>query len=323
MTEGRELVEELEEKGGLLGVLKEVLNKYNELGKEATKIWREAFRGSKVRISTNRIGVYYALMKAQYKRAKRHRKRELEKYLKEFENLYNIYKSIDAEEIRRLIRKGSYVYRLSSAEYNVFLKKLHEWIAEVWNYFVPKKDELSRIDMLKDVYKFVDKMILTVIDFSTVYTGEKNPAEYEFILSCFIHVENYVHYSAEYYEPTGKLPIAIAYLVEVMEALAEDVDYACVYPTVHVGNWEDEFYTNIISGLKDRDIEFLLKVGQFGYDLQNDVEELESLEDKFPSEFIVYDYMRGVVRRYLTAILEWDFLKLSISEIVSRYGTRS
>jgi len=327
MVSAIDLVDELEKKGGILNILKDYISKLETLSKKATEIWGKAFPASKRKIEIWEIGRFYGLFKGIYKRVKPDRKNQLKPLLEEYERIYREYKRltehIDLSIVNNLIREGERVYKLPKANYRIFLYNLHNWLRKVYLYFTVRKSKLEPI--IPDIYKFIDKMIYIIIDVSTEYIGPKNPASFEFILACFIHIENFVHESPEYYEPIGQIPVAIAYLLDVLEHLAAEYEYDVVYPTVHIGRWKDEYYVEPFAeseeleadAIADRVIRQL--AAQVGIDIKENISILNYLEQKFPAYFLVYDHLRGVVRREAQALLPWDFLKLSIEDITKYF----
>ena len=326
MVTAIELKRELEEKGGILNILKSYLNKLENLAKKATEIWRKAFRSTRT-ITYKEIGRYYGLFKGIYRRARPETKKRLEPYMKEFEKIYREYKkltrNIDLSKIEYFVRRGEFVYNLPKVNYRVFLYNLHEWLSELYLYFMVRKKQIEPI--IPDIYKFIDKMVHIIIDVTTEYTGEKPvPGSFEFILSCFIHIENFVHESPEAYEPLGPLSVAEAYLLEILEKLVDEYDYIIVYPGYHIGVWVDHYYSypQVPSGTEaESEVKTVVLdlASQIGIDVKNDLAILEYLEQKFPAYFLIYDHYRGRERRSAKALLPWDFLKLPIDEIIKMF----
>lgn len=321
-----DLIKELESKGGLLGILKSYMNTLKSLSEEATRIWRSAFPGSLVTIDIEEIPRFYATFSAIYARARRDRRRQLEPYLKQYEDLYKRYRelidNIRIRDLERLISDGERAYNFSKSDPRLFLLNLHRWIANLFSYFMPLKPNAEK--SIPDLYKFLDKMVYVLIDVSTEYTGQKPPGAFEFILTCFIHIENFVHKSTVSIEDIGIIPVAIEYLLDLLEKLVEEHGYLVVYPGHQAGSWLTttgiEPYTPIESDAASEAKRNILRMAsQIGIDVKDNIAILKTIYDRFPAKFLIFDYYRGILRREAEAKLPWDFLGLPIETIVNEF----
>lgn len=325
MVDAITLVNDLTSRGGMLSILKEYLSRLDKLAERATDVWRRAFPGSTVVINRRYIGRFWALFRAIYVRARPQRRAQLspllEEYRKIFEEYLNLTKNISVSDIEGLVQSGERIYGYPKTNYRLFLYNLHRWIRDVFLYF-STRDARSAIP---DIYNFHDKMIHIIIDVSTEYTAGKPPGSFEFVLSCFIHIENFVHKSSESYEPYGIVPVAIAYLLEVLERLVEREAYLIVYPGYAMGSWETNYYIlplvsseELVAASTAKEV-IRIMASQMGIDIKDDYAELKTITQEFPAYFIIYDHHRGVVRREREATLPWDFLGLSVEDIVERF----
>jgi len=329
-----ELIEEYKSRGGLLGLLKEYVNKLNEYPKRLYEIWRSAFPTTRVtKIDLHEVGRYYGLFKGILARVRPERKATLEPYFREFERVYNELREFmpfSYTIIENLIKEGEDVTDINHyADYRFFLADLHEWINKVCFIFGVHRNSIEK--HFPDFYKYAYKMIKIVVDISTDYVG--NPrlkGSFEFTYGTFVHIENFIHISSKALD-TGIFMPYLMYIINLMLELSRLHAYDIVFPSIYggrsKGDW-DVTITEIPFEVTEEDLPYevsdriVAMAAQIGVDVKDHYAELTKISttlgryiDEFPAYFVILDYLRSKVRVEASAILPWDYFKYPVGEV--------
>jgi hypothetical protein len=347
MVSARDLIDQYRKRNGLLGLLREFRNRLTTtFSNQATQIWRSAFPNTTVRnIQYRDIPRFFALFIAIYSRAREPTRRRIEPYLNQYRDLYNRYRQISdilpISLLDEFITMGEDLRMVINGEnYMTFLITLHEWINRVVYTFSLGENILKPI--YPEFYDYYNKMVKTLIDISTDYVGTGGKGAFEFILGTFVHIENFM------YEVTNDLQIGtfepfVLYNIKVMRSLSIVSGYDVVFPSYlfseeqrtlgygSIGDWEYLLRISPHEDLSDTDAAVVEKdmialAAQIGVEVKDDVSELKKRDDQnkkmidvFPSYFYVIDYLRGVDRVIMRALLPWDYLRYSIEDTVSMF----
>ena len=333
-----DLIDEYKDRGGMLGLLKEYMKKVEELSNKLYEIWKKAFPRTRVTgIKPSEAGRFYGLFRGILSRARPERRKELNKYFKEFEKVYKELRELmpfPYSVIKDLINRGEKIYNINNyTDYKVFLKDLHEWINDVCYVFGIHRKSIEKY--FPDIYKYIYKMIKVVVDISTEYVG---PAvakgvrgAFEFTYGTFVHIENFVHVSSKELD-TGIFMPYLMYIIMLMKELAAEYAYEIVFPAEFgggaIGDW-DIVLTQLPFEVTNEDLPYEVNkkivalAAQLGIDVKDHVVELKKISevsasyvDEFPAYYVILDYRRGVIRVEAEAILPWDYYKYTIEEIV-------
>jgi len=323
-----ELLEDFERKGGLLGLLIDLKENYpKKLCEEASKIWYEAFKRERV-ITPKNFGISFAVFSSAYARAKGKRKEELAPYYEKFRELWNRFKTLRDvlfRRIDRLIAWGREVYNMNKDyPYKHFLRALHNWIKEVYEFVEYNKNIFPD----HDIVKYYNKCIQAYLDVSVEYVGT-NPRHLEHIFTALVHIETLIHYSPIYdgrdWEEVGEIPSPLARCFnDILPQLTFEVNYDHLFPGSKnfLPDWSFDYADpplnvnaevyRLAKGMEDVKI---FEAHQVGYDIKNCIAELKDFKQLFVGNFIIYDHDYGTVRVEMIFRLPWDWSALEYDTI--------
>ncbi len=347
MVSARDLIDDYRKKDGLLGLLREFRNRLTTtFSNQATQIWKSAFPNTTVRvIQYNDIPRFFGLFVAIYSRSRESTRQRIEPYLDQYRDLYNRYRQISnilsLSLLDEFIAMGEDLRMVINGEnYMTFLITLHDWINRVVYTFNLGENILKPI--YPEFYDYYNKMVKTLIDISTDYVGTGGKGAFEFIIGTFIHIENFM------YEVNNDLQIGtfepfVLYNIKVMRSLSILSGYEMVFPSYlfseeqrsagygSIGDWEYLLRISPHEDLSDTDAsvvekDMLALAAQIGVEVKDDVSELKRRDDQnknmvdvFPAYFYIIDYLRGIDRVIMKALLPWDYLKYSIDAVVDMF----